>query len=57
MRAGVLEGDDQGSFDADRLADLHIPVTAMRVSARTGEGVDAFRQWLVGVPDRVRVTA
>jgi hydrogenase nickel incorporation protein HypB len=26
LRAGVLEGDVQGSFDADRLAALHVPV-------------------------------
>ena len=26
MRAGVLEGDVQGSLDADRLASLHVPV-------------------------------
>jgi hydrogenase nickel incorporation protein HypB len=29
VRVGVLEGDVQGSFDADRLADLHIPVTQL----------------------------
>src|SRR5438045_7184680 len=27
VRAGVLEGDVQGSLDADRLASLHVPVT------------------------------
>jgi hydrogenase nickel incorporation protein HypB len=34
MRVGVLEGDVQGSFDADRLADLHVPVTQLN----TGNG-------------------
>jgi hydrogenase nickel incorporation protein HypB len=29
LRVGVLEGDVQGSFDADRLAHLHIPVTQL----------------------------
>ena len=28
-KVGVLEGDVQGSFDADRLASLHIPVTQL----------------------------
>ncbi len=31
--------------------------TTMRVSARTGEGVDALREWLIGVPARVGATA
>ena len=30
VRAGVLEGDVQGSLDADRLASLHMPVTQFR---------------------------
>jgi hydrogenase nickel incorporation protein HypB len=34
VRAGVLEGDVQGSMDADRLATLHIPVTQLN----TGNG-------------------
>ena len=34
VRAGVLEGDVQGSLDADRLAHLHIPVTQLN----TGNG-------------------
>ncbi len=34
VRAGVLEGDVQGSIDADRLATLHIPVTQLN----TGNG-------------------
>jgi hydrogenase nickel incorporation protein HypB len=29
LRVGVLEGDVQGSLDADRLAHLHIPVTQL----------------------------
>src|SRR3954471_10712182 len=28
-RVGVLEGDVQGSFDADRLSVLHVPVTQL----------------------------
>ncbi len=48
-------------FDVDRLeANLdavHPGVERMRVSARTGEGVDAIRQWLVQVPERARAVA
>ena len=29
VRAGVLEGDVQGSYDADRIAALHVPVTQL----------------------------
>jgi hydrogenase nickel incorporation protein HypB len=29
VRVGVLEGDVQGSYDADRLAALHVPVTQL----------------------------
>ncbi|MGH2845211.1 MAG: hydrogenase nickel incorporation protein HypB [Thermoleophilaceae bacterium] len=29
LRAGVLEGDVQGSYDADRLSVLHVPVTQL----------------------------
>jgi hydrogenase nickel incorporation protein HypB len=31
-RAGVLEGDVQGSLDADRLATLHVPVVQLNTS-------------------------
>jgi hydrogenase nickel incorporation protein HypB len=34
VRIGVLEGDVQGSMDADRLAALHVPVTQLN----TGQG-------------------
>ncbi len=34
VRAAVLEGDVQGSLDADRLASLHVPV----VQLNTGNG-------------------
>jgi hydrogenase nickel incorporation protein HypB len=34
VRAGVLEGDVQGSLDADRIASLHVPV----VQLNTGNG-------------------
>jgi hydrogenase nickel incorporation protein HypB len=36
VRAGVLEGDVQGSIDADRLATLHIPVTQLNTDAGFG---------------------
>jgi hydrogenase nickel incorporation protein HypB len=48
-------------FDVDRLeANLdavHPGVERMRVSARSGEGVDAFRDWLVGVTERAAAVA
>jgi hydrogenase nickel incorporation protein HypB len=36
VRAGVLEGDVQGSLDADRLAHLHIPVAQLNTGAGFG---------------------
>jgi hydrogenase nickel incorporation protein HypB len=36
IRAGVLEGDVQGSLDADRLAGLHIPVTQLNTDPGFG---------------------
>ena len=36
VRAGVLEGDVQGSMDADRLAGLHIPVTQINTDPGFG---------------------
>jgi hydrogenase nickel incorporation protein HypB len=36
MRVGVLEGDVQGSYDADRLASLHIPVTQLNTDPGFG---------------------
>ena len=33
VRAGVLEGDVQGTLDADRLASLHVPVTQLQTGA------------------------
>jgi hydrogenase nickel incorporation protein HypB len=36
VRAGVLEGDVQGSMDADRLAGLHIPVTQLNTGSGFG---------------------
>lgn len=35
-RVGVLEGDVQGSFDADRLAMLHVPVTQLNTDGGFG---------------------
>jgi hydrogenase nickel incorporation protein HypB len=36
VRAGVLEGDVAGSLDADRLADVHVPVTQLNTSRGFG---------------------
>jgi hydrogenase nickel incorporation protein HypB len=36
IRVGVLEGDVQGSHDADRLAGLHIPVTQLNTDPGFG---------------------
>ncbi len=36
VRAGVLEGDVQGSYDSDRLAGLHIPVTQLNTDPGFG---------------------
>ncbi len=36
VRAGVLEGDVAGSFDADRLSLLHVPVTQLNTDAGFG---------------------
>jgi hydrogenase nickel incorporation protein HypB len=36
VRVGVLEGDVQGSLDADRLASLHVPVTQLNTGAGFG---------------------
>jgi hydrogenase nickel incorporation protein HypB len=36
VRVGVLEGDVQGSFDADRLASLHVPVTQLNTGSGFG---------------------
>ena len=36
VRAGVLEGDVQGSLDADRLAALHVPVIQLNTDPGFG---------------------
>jgi hydrogenase nickel incorporation protein HypB len=36
VRAGVLEGDVQGSLDADRLSHLHLPVTQLNTDGGFG---------------------
>jgi hydrogenase nickel incorporation protein HypB len=36
IRVGVLEGDVQGSYDSDRLASLHIPVTQLNTDPGFG---------------------
>src|SRR4029079_13141230 len=38
VRAGVLEGDVQGSLDADRLAAKHVPVTQLKTDSGVGGG-------------------
>jgi hydrogenase nickel incorporation protein HypB len=49
------------SFDLDkwaqRLQAVHPGVTTMLVSARTGEGVETFRDWLAALPERRLVQA
>ena len=48
-------------FDVDRLEANILQVnpgaTVMRISAKTGEGVDAFRAWLQALPARAGATA
>jgi hydrogenase nickel incorporation protein HypB len=36
VRAGVLEGDVQGSIDSDRIASMHVPVTQLNTGAGFG---------------------
>jgi hydrogenase nickel incorporation protein HypB len=36
VRPGVLEGDVQGSYDADRIASLHVPVTQLNTDQGFG---------------------
>ncbi len=36
VRAGVLEGDVQGSIDSDRIASVHVPVTQLNTGAGFG---------------------
>jgi hydrogenase nickel incorporation protein HypB len=49
------------SFSMDRfdgfLDAVHPGVERLRVSARTGEGLDALRDWLVALPDRAGAPA
>ena len=48
-------------FDTDRLLanieTVNPGTRTMLVSAKTGEGVDGFREWLVGVPQRAEAVA
>jgi len=48
-------------YDIDRLeanvAEVNPDAATMRVSARTGEGIDAFREWLIEVPTRAKAMA
>ena len=47
-------------FDLERfehhLDAVNPGVARMKLSARTGEGLDAFRDWLVALPDRAKAT-
>ncbi len=36
VRVGVLEGDVRGSYDADRIAGLHVPVVQLNTDAGFG---------------------
>ena len=40
LRVGVLEGDVQGSLDADRLAHLHVPVTQLNTGSGYGGAIE-----------------
>jgi hydrogenase nickel incorporation protein HypB len=48
-------------FDLERLGEnldvVHPGVDRIELSARTGEGVDAWRSWLAAVPERARAMA
>jgi hydrogenase nickel incorporation protein HypB len=48
-------------FDVDKLLynldAVHPGVERMLVSARTGEGIDDWRDWLAGIVDRVEAPA
>jgi hydrogenase nickel incorporation protein HypB len=54
VRAGVLEGDVQGSYDADRIASLHVPVTQLNTDPGFGGechlDANMVRSALPGVP-------
>ena len=44
VRVGVLEGDVQGSLDAERLSALHVPVTQLNTDAGLRRRVSPGRQ-------------
>ncbi len=54
VRVGVLEGDVQGSMDADRLASLHVPVTQLNTGSGFGGechlDANMVRSALPGIP-------
>lgn len=52
----VVEDLDVDRLEADILQVNH-HAKVMRVSAKTGEGVDAFRAWLKQLPARVAAEA
>ena len=45
VRAGVLEGDVEGSMDADRLAPLHVPVTQLNTATASAASATSTRTW------------
>jgi hydrogenase nickel incorporation protein HypB len=56
VRVGVLEGDVEGSMDADRLAHLHIPVTQLNTGAGFGGECHPTRTWCARRSPRSRST-
>ncbi len=45
VRVGVLEGDVQGSIDADRLSHLHVPVSSSTPTAASAASATSTRTW------------
>ena len=57
VRIGILEGDVEGSLDADRLAGLHVPVTQINTAAGLRRRVPPGRQHgALGALERCRWT-
>jgi hypothetical protein len=62
---GRFAGDSGTAWSAARsprcrsvsIAQVNPAARTMRVSARTGDGVDAFRRWLVELPARTKAHA
>ena len=56
VRVGVLEGDVQGSMDADRLAALHVPVTQLNTDPASAASATSTRTWCARRCPRCRST-